>query len=145
MRVKRKFFLTSCNDLMMTVIMTRKFYWLKTRRKGVTAMCMTARERKAKQRSNPQGYSKSRVAGWKSQGIIDASYEKFLAQLAAQNYRCQICHEKIDQSAPYDHAHETGTVRGVLCQDCNKLLGRFENNSAFLLGAASYLQQWQRV
>lgn len=52
--------------------------------------------------------------------------------LQEQNYICPICGEYITSPA-LDHHHKkkihgTGQIRGVLCRNCNVLLGKMENN-----------------
>ena len=62
-----------------------------------------------------------------------------------QNGKCKICKRPIYLSgatetiACIDHSHETGEVRGLLCQDCNRGLGLFKDSKEFLLEAARYL------
>jgi hypothetical protein len=38
-----------------------------------------------------------------------------------------------------DHDHDTGIVRGFLCQTCNTALGQFRDNPTLLIRAATYL------
>ena len=65
---------------------------------------------------------------------------------------CKICSMKIffgtsghqsglkKHSAVVDHCHNTGKVRGVICWDCNKGLGNFEDNEEYLNNAIKYLK-----
>lgn len=40
-----------------------------------------------------------------------------------------------------DHCHTTGIVRGLLCEDCNKGLGRFKDSPELLNKAVQYLKK----
>jgi len=56
----------------------------------------------------------------------------------AQDNKCKICRTELIK--PHvDHDHETGTVRGVLCGNCNLGLGAFGDNPEFLQAAIDYL------
>ena len=43
-----------------------------------------------------------------------------------------------------DHNHETGTVRGLLCNHCNRALGLFGDNLSSLQNAVEYIANDQR-
>jgi hypothetical protein len=74
-------------------------------------------------------------------GIGEEAY-KALEQ--AQNYGCKICGvDAADQPGgvlDVDHDHKTGRIRGLLCHNCNVLLGHAKENPVILLKAIQYLK-----
>lgn len=69
--------------------------------------------------------------------------------LKNQNYKCAICGREIllhgssvdkNKIAHVDHNHETGKVRGLLCNDCNRGIGLLKDNPLFLVNAIKYLE-----
>lgn len=61
---------------------------------------------------------------------------------------CAICGTYLSSESPIkrerghiDHCHNTGKVRGVLCDLCNKGLGHFKDNQQFLENAIMYLRK----
>ena len=71
-------------------------------------------------------------------GITLADYDDILL---AQNGVCAICQQsqRSGRRLDVDHEHETGTVRGLLCNRCNRGLGLFQDSPALLRAAAEYL------
>lgn len=64
----------------------------------------------------------------------------------AQGDRCAICGSLdigvIGQANwPIDHDHNTGKVRGLICNFCNKGLGNFKDDPSILRAAAEYLER----
>lgn len=51
---------------------------------------------------------------------------------------CMICGDPDAKSI--DHCHQTGMIRGIICQECNMGLGRFQDNLAILKSAIRYLE-----
>lgn len=79
----------------------------------------------------------------KNYGISVVEYE---ALLVAQDYLCKICGTigfKIEPNARHllavDHDHTTGKVRGLLCHNCNRGLGLFQDDVTNLSNAIAYL------
>lgn len=60
------------------------------------------------------------------------------------NYACEVCGLQESQCPRgilfVDHCHKTGTVRGMLCQKCNTLLGQCDDNIETLKAAITYLR-----
>lgn len=64
--------------------------------------------------------------------------EEFEGLLERSKGKCEIC--GVDEQH-IDHDHETGEVRGILCNNCNNGLGRFFDSPELLRAALSYLEQ----
>ncbi len=73
-----------------------------------------------------------------------ADYERMFAE---QEGRCKICggegflmaeHHKL--RLVVDHCHGTGKVRGLLCHNCNRALGLFQDSMESLQRALDYLK-----
>ncbi len=67
------------------------------------------------------------------------SHEQLEEMLAEQDYKCPICGILLDTFC-VDHDHASGKVRGLLCNNCNKGLGMFKDNSLYLSKAIIYLE-----
>lgn len=66
--------------------------------------------------------------------------DEYARLLKAQDYRCAICRISFEDSMlVVDHCHETGDVRGLLCNPCNRGLGFFRDDTDALLAAADYV------
>jgi hypothetical protein len=78
-------------------------------------------------------------------GITPQQYEEMLE---SQNRACAICDQPekvVDprngriKALAVDHDHETGVIRGLLCQNCNKGIGNLGDNPDRLIAGAAYL------
>lgn len=72
-------------------------------------------------------------------GIVEFDYEELAKK---QKNKCAICgitpeNKRLD----LDHCHTTRTIRGLLCNNCNRGLGHFKDNPEFLKKAISYLNK----
>ena len=69
--------------------------------------------------------------------------EWYRDQLVGQAGRCAICGSvfKSDKDTHIDHDHATGEVRGLLCANCNRLLGAAKESPEVLVHAISYLER----
>lgn len=77
------------------------------------------------------------------------SIEEYKEKLKEQAYVCAICCEgettvingKINRLA-VDHCHNSNKVRGLLCRNCNMILGAAKDNIQHLKDAIIYLEKY---
>ena len=81
--------------------------------------------------------------------ITLAEYEQMSA---AQGHKCYICQGEGFLMASWhkvklvvDHCHTTGKVRGLLCHNCNRALGLFQDSPESLKRALDYLEGAPRI
>lgn len=56
--------------------------------------------------------------------------------------RCVICQRPPKRGRlVVDHNHKTGQVRGLLCRDCNLMVGHGKDDPTLLRAAAAYLER----
>lgn len=74
------------------------------------------------------------------------SVEDFESLLKSQGNRCAVCGDIesrrgkwLTRNLNVDHCHDTGAVRGLLCNRCNLGLGYFKDDPILLLNAIKYL------
>lgn len=69
--------------------------------------------------------------------------------LSKQKTACEICHRDFADLAKkdihIDHCHKTGSLRGILCSFCNKMLGFAKDDPQVLLNAIKYLERASRI
>ena len=70
------------------------------------------------------------------------SIDEYAELYRKQNGVCAICKSKETghkKRLSVDHCHETGEIRGLLCNSCNVGLGRFKDSIDLLTKAIEYL------
>lgn len=75
-------------------------------------------------------------------GLTSADYDKMLS---AQGGGCAIC-EATDPNHwtgqfHIDHCHDEGTVRGLLCHNCNSAIGHLRDDPRLLRSAIGYIER----
>jgi hypothetical protein len=86
--------------------------------------------------------------------LTNKKYNDFII---SQNNKCAICgvdfrslRQKKTDIVPntgkprIDHDHFTGKVRGLLCSDCNIVIGCFKDNPLIILKAINYLRRHKK-
>lgn len=92
-------------------------------------------------------YAKQRK--WQAAGVDAARYQEMLRE---QGGVCAVCAQperapdgasgKIRDLA-IDHDHGTGMIRALLCSNCNRGIGLFNDNPKLLAKAAEYLEHYR--
>lgn len=80
-----------------------------------------------------------RVRTLKHFGLTLADYDRMFD---AQKGCCKICDKhqsQLNKRLAVDHCHQTGKIRGLLCNSCNRALGLFGDNKDNLKAALDYL------
>lgn len=71
-------------------------------------------------------------------GISAEDYDR---RLKSQGGVCAICSWRPNgERLAVDHNHFTGVVRGLLCGECNRMLGQARDNPSILVAGARYLE-----
>ena len=120
------------------------FYKRSDRPKRVTSSCKVCRKKKARRDWTPRQQREYRLRS--DYGLSLIGYEEMAK---AQGYTCAICNqeESAKSNTGYtkclavDHCHDTGEVRGLLCQNCNTGLGKFKDDIDLLQSAIKYLKE----
>lgn len=77
-------------------------------------------------------------------GLTEDDYDW---KLREQDYRCAICRKHQNETGKVlvvDHDHDTGKVRGLLCNSCNTRLGICHDNPRLLAAMLVYLEDHGR-
>ena len=75
-------------------------------------------------------------------GVDLGAYERLFA---AQDGKCAICRRSQERAFDVDHCHSTGAVRGLLCTNCNRMVGHAHDDPGRLDAAAAYLRAFPQV
>ena len=123
------------------------FYNSEWEKRGYKACKKCAREMKKvcydRQKRNPDFQEKIRNRHLKR--IYGITVDQYTEMLYNQNGRCKICGriKNTDKRKAFmhvDHCHKTGKVRGVLCGQCNSMLGNANDDVSILYKAIEYIK-----
>lgn len=70
---------------------------------------------------------------------FNLSQEEYDTMLREQGGVCAICKKECSKALAVDHDHQTGLVRGLLCNPCNRGIGYLKDSVAILESASDYL------
>lgn len=87
---------------------------------------------------------RERSPGYMRQYLYGVTPEQYDAMLEAQGGRCAICSATESGGKGgwhVDHCHDSKAVRGLLCHNCNLMLGNAKDDPARLRAAIAYLEK----
>lgn len=73
-------------------------------------------------------------------GITPAQYEQRYLEQWGECAICRTHRSELKRDLCVDHDHGNGQVRGLLCDECNRVLGIFRDSPDRLRDAARYLE-----
>jgi hypothetical protein len=98
-----------------------------------------------KQKARNAAWYKANLKKVRDYGLkreYNLTLEQYNSILEAQSHRCAICqtHQSdLTKALAVDHDHRDGTIRGLLCSNCNTAIGKLSDNPAGLHTALDYL------
>lgn len=79
---------------------------------------------------------------WHLKNRYGITVEQYDEMYERQGGRCAICSaESPGRTFDVDHDHDTGEVRGLLCNPCNRAIGLLGHDHDLLMSAIQYLEQ----
>lgn len=144
----------TCRDCKQTFPLTKEFFYLypeKPERQTHPPYCKRCSVVRSSAWS--RGQSSEKKTGVYIQNLhkrLGLAIEDYRALLQAADYKCEICGKphcweptkKYERSRlGVDHDHETGVVRGVLCNKCNAAIGLLQDSVDLIDRAAVYLRK----
>ena len=105
----------------------------------------TLAQRKEHNRKNRERYSSDERKDIRLKARYGITLNEFNEMIETQNNKCKICSVELTHgpvhtsNARLDHCHDTQKVRGILCHNCNSLLGHAKDNATILKNAIRYL------
>lgn len=101
--------------------------------------------KRAWEQNNPEKHRRGIVRrSLRAKGCPEHKLETWVNRYLSATH-CDICGQKPDhgrwKALHVDHCHQTGTIRGFLCNDCNLGLGKFRDSPVRLRNALNYLMR----
>ena len=106
------------------------------------------KERARKWAIDNPGRVKNNNRKWKLKNKYNISEEDYYFLLEKQHGGCAICGGLPSSNKEFfcvDHDHNTGQVRGLLCDKCNRGIGHFDDEPWIILSAFNYIEEYNEV
>ena len=101
----------------------------------------TAEYQRWYRKNNPEVGSKAQRK-WRLKTLYDMTPEEYEHMSEQQGHVCAICEQpQTNKALAVDHNHTTGEVRGLLCENCNRALGKFKDDARLIEKALDYIEE----
>lgn len=104
--------------------------------------CAQRRMREWCQRN--KGKRKRTVRNHTLKRLYGIDHDQYDFMLELQDGVCAVCKSPpetcVQSSLCVDHSHETGRIRGLLCDNCNRALGQLKDNPDIIARLLSYVR-----
>ena len=129
-----------------------EFWHDRSKKHGFSARCKPCKTKDHNVYRKAKGYDAKRYAKnptrererhlIRKYGVTLADYQEMYS---SQEGRCAICRKQQERAFDVDHNHATGEVRGLLCTNCNRMLGHAGDSAINLRAAADYLESFPKL
>ncbi|NCC55980.1 MAG: hypothetical protein EOM11_10990 [Erysipelotrichia bacterium] len=112
-------------------------------RNGLSPACKKCRSERKKLYMTTDKYKEGNLK--RNYGITLNEYRKMYEE---QNHKCLICSCNLKfygKSTHVDHNHKSGRIRGLLCGNCNSLIGFALDDASILNSAINYLDNAKNI
>ncbi len=92
-------------------------------------------------KENPDKHKDSQLRH--TYGIGLEHFNKLFNDQEGKCLGCKKHQSELKKTLHVDHCHETGKVRGLLCHNCNTVLGHAYDNQEILINLSNYLKKYQ--
>ena len=128
-----------------------EFWKDRSKKHGYTAKCKPCKTVNFNAYRKAHGYDHRRYwknpAGERERHLkrkYGVTLVEYARMLTAQGDACAICCRRQERAFDVDHDHLTQAVRGLLCTNCNRMIGHSADSPERLEAAAEYLRASSR-
>jgi len=129
-----------------------EFVKAKRNKDGYAGDCKECRNEYKKRKYHEDGHTKLTDKKRHMRKTYGISYEDYREMFDLLEGKCESCGKQCNDRIlseenilVIDYCHKTGDVRGLLCHECNLLLGNAKDNIDILRGAIKYLRKNQNT
>lgn len=112
--------------------------------KAQRAVYVAANKQKCRESDRKRYKSKPEIfRAWNYKRNFGITIDEYNQMFTLQEGKCAGCsrhQSELSKRLAIDHDHDTGQIRGLLCQNCNRALGLVKDRPSVLVNLAGYLQ-----